>query len=99
MCAARTEPGLPLFDWSPPVKVLPFPPRRRVDYIRKQAGLMAGMHPEKADAHLGRQLDLQRETLARKGVEAARIDVELVGLKDAITARYLAELSCRGVAS
>lgn len=60
---------------------------------------MAGMHPEKADAHLGRQLDLQRETLTRKGVEPARIDVELVGLRDAITARYLRELSCRGVAS
>lgn len=66
--------------------VLPFPLRRRVAFVDRQARHIAGMNAEAGERHLAYQIKLQRDTLSRKGVDPARIDAEIKALEAAIRA-------------
>ena len=41
---------------------------------------------KKADAHLRRQLDLQRQTMERRGIDPARIRAELMSIEGNVRA-------------
>lgn len=65
-------------------QIVPFPLARRLDFVDRHARMIAGLSPEAGEGHLSRQLKIQRDTLARKGVAAGVIDVELKSLESAI---------------
>lgn len=65
-------------------EVIPFPLARRIDFVERHARMIAAMSAEAGEGHLQRQLEIQRQTLARKGVSAAAIELELKGLASAI---------------
>lgn len=67
-------------------EIIAFPLARRIDFVERHARLMAGMRPEAAKGHLGRQLDIQRDSLKRKQVPAGAIDREIQHLQSAICA-------------
>lgn len=67
-------------------EVLPFPPSRRRDLIRKQALWYAGQAPRAAERNLDQQIALQRETLIKKGVDPVRAERETDALRGAIRA-------------
>lgn len=67
-------------------EVLPFPLAARVDFVERHARLIAGMSAEVGEAHLQRQLKVQADTLARKGVAPELIESELKALESAIRA-------------
>jgi hypothetical protein len=67
-------------------QVLPFPLARRVDLVRKHADLSFGMRAELVDAHIRRQVDVQRQALLRKGVDPDRVERECKELAAAIHA-------------
>ncbi len=65
-------------------EILAFPPARRLGFVRRQAAWFVEQSHEAAEANLARQLDLQRETLLRKGVDAGRLAAEIRDLESAI---------------
>jgi hypothetical protein len=65
-------------------KVVPFPAARRSAFIHKHAVLMAKSSQAKADAHLRQQLQIQAETMRRKGIADDVIGAELRRLEAAI---------------
>ena len=67
--------------------ILPFPRSRDRGFIHRHAGLMAGAPTAaKAEAHLQRQLRIQRDTLVRRGVDPERIEDELTAIAGNIRA-------------
>ena len=64
--------------------VLPFPLARRLDLIHRQAEYALCLTPEKAKAHIQRQLQCQADVLLRRGVDVAVIRRELIGMEAAI---------------
>jgi hypothetical protein len=86
MDAAKPGQGLPLFEWKPPERVIPFPLARRRDFVWRQANQMARMRPDKANEYLRRQLEQQRSILQRKGIRPERIETELDALARTILA-------------
>lgn len=67
--------------------VLPFPRSRDRRFIRRHAAHMAqASTTAKADAHLQRQLKIQRETLERRGVSEDVIMAELMAIEGNIRA-------------
>lgn len=66
--------------------ILPFPPSRRVELIRRQAGIAVDLSPEAAERHLQRQVDLQRQALLRKGVAAELVSRECAAFDVALRA-------------
>jgi hypothetical protein len=86
---------LPLFSWRPPApQVLAFPLTRRRTLASRQAAYMARLRPQKAAEHLERQIETQRRTLLRYGVEAAQVEREVAALATQIKcelARYMVE--------
>ena len=67
--------------------VLPFPRSRDRRFIRRHAGHMAtASTTAKAEAHLQRQLAIQRETLERRGVAADVIRAELMAIEGNVRA-------------
>jgi hypothetical protein len=60
--------------------VVPFPLTKRPGFARKHAAAMARLRPEKAAEYLDRQLTIQRDVLAKRGVDQARIDAEISAL-------------------
>ncbi|TAH67631.1 MAG: hypothetical protein EWM45_06625 [Rhodopseudomonas palustris] len=67
-------------------QIVPFPPARRVDFVERHARMIAGMSAEAGEGHMQRQIDIQRQTLERKGVAADLIEAELKALESAIRA-------------
>lgn len=64
---------------------MPFPPARRHDLVRNIARGMAGASSrEKAEAHLQRQLEIQAETMRRRGFAERTIETELSALRSAV---------------
>lgn len=80
--------GLPLLDWRPPPKVVPFPSVKRRELIWKCARRMVELKPVKASGHLGRLLDQQADVQARRGVDPAATAADLAALRLAILAAY-----------
>lgn len=67
--------------------VLPFPRSRDRRYVRRHAGHMAiASTTAKAEAHLQRQIQIQRETLQRRGVMPKVIEAELRSVEGNIRA-------------
>lgn len=67
--------------------VIPFPRSRDRRYIRRHAAHMAtASTTAKAEAHLQRQLTIQRETLQRRGIDADIIRAELQAVEGNIRA-------------
>lgn len=67
--------------------VLPFPRSRDRAFILRHAGHVAGASSTaKAEAHLQRQLQIQRGTLERRGVAFAAIEAELKAIEGNIRA-------------
>jgi Family of unknown function (DUF6074) len=50
--------------------IIPFPLARRVGQIRKQAQSMAWRSQDTAERYLEHYLDIQRETLMKRGIDA-----------------------------
>jgi Family of unknown function (DUF6074) len=80
-------------------KVLPFPLARRRDLVARQAAWFCEQTPEAAESRLRRLLDVQREVLVRKGVNAGRVDAECVALERAIRALAWRILAAHGGAA
>lgn len=64
--------------------VLPFPSFRRTVFVRRHAGIMAGLSRDGGERHLERQLDIQSEAMARRGVPAAMVLADRATLETAI---------------
>jgi hypothetical protein len=64
--------------------VLPFPLARRLDLIHRQADYALCLKPAKAEQHIERQLQCQREALQRRGVAAEIIEREIADMAKAI---------------
>ncbi len=82
-------------------EVVPFPRSSNRPFVARQAAYAAGLRPEKAAAHLRRQLDLQREIMTRRGIAPERIAVELDRLEIALVSamRRMASAPSEGAAS
>ncbi|MCJ2106990.1 DUF6074 family protein [Methylobacterium sp. E-041] len=69
--------------------VLPFPRSRDRAFISRHADHMANAATTaKAEAHLQRQLQIQRGTLERRGVTLEMIQAELIAIEGNIRAGY-----------
>ncbi|ACA18248.1 hypothetical protein M446_3875 [Methylobacterium sp. 4-46] len=67
--------------------VLPFPRSRDRAFISRHASIMtAAATTAKAEAHLRRQLELQRQTMERRGINSATIDAELQDIQGHVRA-------------
>ncbi|MGU3337185.1 DUF6074 family protein [Methylobacterium mesophilicum] len=67
--------------------IIPFPRARDRRFIRRHAGHMAtASTTAKAEAHLQRQLSIQRETLERRGVAKDALSAELAAIEGNIRA-------------
>ena len=67
-------------------QVLPFPLARRRDLVRRQASFYTDQRPYAAETNLARQLQVQADTLLRKGVAPEVVAAEVECLKGAIRA-------------
>lgn len=67
-------------------QVLPFPLARRRDLVDRQAHWFVAQSHRAAERNLKRQLELQRQTLLRRGVATERADREVELLRAAISA-------------
>lgn len=88
----KKERALPLLEWRPPPVVVPFPLTKRPGFARKHAAAMARLRAEKAAEYLDRQLTIQRDVLAKRSVDPARIESEISALRAnicALAAAYL----------
>lgn len=72
--------------------VLPFPAVRRSGFAQRHACRMAELSPDAAERHLQRQLRIQAETMARKGIAMPLIEAELNQLESAIRAALLSAI-------
>ena len=66
--------------------IVAFPLARRLDFVERHARIISNMSAEVGEGHLQRQLDIQHQTLARKGVSDVAIRAELRSLQNAIRA-------------
>jgi hypothetical protein len=66
--------------------IVPFPLARRLDLIQRQAEYALCLKPEKAEQHIQRQLQCQRDALGRRGVSDDIIAIEIRGMEAAIRA-------------
>jgi hypothetical protein len=65
-------------------KVVPFPAARRGAFIHKHAARMARLSQAQADAHLRQQLQVQAQTMQRRGIAEEVITGEMRRLESAI---------------
>lgn len=66
--------------------VIPFPLDRRAGYIRRQGNRLATMSSKAADGVLDHQLQIQRDALMRKGIDANEAEAQARALESAIRA-------------
>lgn len=67
-------------------EVLPFPISKRRPFIEKQARWFAEQQHETAERQLAAQLNLQRQTMLKRGVASDLVDAEIVAAEGAIRA-------------
>jgi hypothetical protein len=67
-------------------QILPFPVTRRHSFIARQADYAAEMRPAAAERYIQRQVTVQRESMARKGIREELIAHELRCFEAAIRA-------------
>jgi hypothetical protein len=78
--------------------VIPFPLSRRRAFVQKHAARMAVLSREAAECHLRRQLDIQTDTLAKRGILPAIIVHEIRALEAAIRLELTWKALAPGVA-
>ena len=61
-------------------EVFPFPLTRRHGFAARHAEIIAGLKPKSARRHLEHQLQIQRETMQRRGIAEELIERELNAL-------------------
>lgn len=71
-------------------RVIPFPLRRRLSFIKRQAVIAVSMRPDAAERYLRRQLQTQSDAMRRKGVSEYQIEIELVSMEQAVRAALMA---------
>jgi hypothetical protein len=76
--------------------ILPFPYVRRSRFIRRHALHLASCHPVAAERYLAHQLQIQRETMARRGIPPELIKREQHSLEQAIRTELLDLTGCSG---
>jgi hypothetical protein len=64
--------------------ILPFPTVRRVGLIKNLAWQLASYRPEAGERTFARQLDQQREAMARRGLAPDVIEGEIHALETAV---------------
>jgi hypothetical protein len=73
--------------------IIPFPSYRRRDLVRRHAAIIASLSTAAGERHLRRQLLIQAEAMARRGISAERIKGDQRALEAAIRAA-LCRLGC-----
>jgi Family of unknown function (DUF6074) len=71
---------------SQPTKIIPFPIARRRAFVSKHAARMAVLSSTRADIHLRQQLQVQVDTMRRRGIAESEIVREIRSLEAAIRA-------------
>ena len=66
--------------------IIPFPLHRRRAFVQRHAARMAELPSKSAENHLRRQLDIQIETLTKRGIPPEVIAQEICMLETAIRA-------------
>lgn len=64
--------------------VIPFPLVRRRDYVERQAERMANCRPCAAENILHHQLQVQRVSMLRKGIDPSRVEGQVLSLEKAV---------------
>ena len=64
--------------------VIPFPLTRRHAFAARHAEIIAGLKPKSAKRHLEHQLQVQRETMQRRGIAEELIDRKLTAFANKI---------------
>lgn len=67
-------------------EILPFPLARRRDYVRRQAAWFLKQDERAGERNLQHQLDVQRQTMRRRGVSPDAIEREIGALEGVIRA-------------
>jgi hypothetical protein len=67
--------------------VVPFPAARRTDLVQRMALRMAKLPLKSAEAHLQRQLEIQADTMRRRGIAERAIAREMRTLQTAVRVR------------
>lgn len=84
-----TQPNPPLFNWSPPVRIILFPLTKRIGKIRHTAQKLAGKRGDDADIYWRQVIAANRKHLARVGLDDAAIETELLAFHDAVQAEMV----------
>jgi hypothetical protein len=72
--------------------VFPFPIVRRRAFIRKQVAHAALINPDASVRYLQHQLDVQAETMRRKGIAEELVQRELRCMRSALQAEFAANV-------
>jgi hypothetical protein len=72
--------------------VLPFPRLRDRNYVLRHAARMAAVSERAAEKHLATQLDVQRATMARRGIASELIEKQIHALELAIRCELWREI-------
>jgi hypothetical protein len=64
--------------------IIPFPRTRHRPFVERHAQRMAHLPHQTAEKHLAYQLQLQRQTMSKRGIASAVIECELATLERAI---------------
>jgi hypothetical protein len=64
--------------------IIPFPRNRHQSFVTRHAQRMAHLPHQTAEKHLAYQLQLQRQTMTKRGIASESIECELTALEHAI---------------
>jgi hypothetical protein len=80
-------------------EIVPFPAVRRVGLIKNLAWQLASYRPDSAARTFARQLDAQRDAMARRGIATDVIEREVGALEIAVRAMHWRITPCGGDAA
>jgi hypothetical protein len=69
-------------------KVIPFPARHRVAYIRNVAHMLASYRPAAAERTFAAQMEVQRNAMLRRGIAPEAVEREVRMLEQAVRAAF-----------
>lgn len=75
-------------------EVVPFPLDRRRQLVERCATRMLEQNAAAAENHLGQLIDVQRDVMRRRGVDAERVERQLRSFESAVRAE-IAACQCR----
>ena len=71
--------------------VIPFPLTRRRQLVGRCARRMLEQNAEAAEKHLERLIEMQRDAMSRRGIDAERIEEQMISFKRAVRV----EIACQ----